>query len=328
MNKTNIEEEFLNALRNRKMKKSDLLKKISDVLRIEKESASRRLNGRVQFSLREIGLLAEDMNISLDALIHKKNHFQWTPIAYQSPMSCSSMDDLYSFIIANLNHVAKMIPGPGEFGSVIHALPLEFCMHNPVLLKFVFFKWGYYFIGTKEFYNYSTWTVPDKLLNIKDKIEPILNNMVRRFYIWDDSLISRTANEVENFHKMGIISTAEKNTIREELKNVLNNIEQNIRGAHDSIENDMEITFYASMISIGITCTYYSSNEKNCTAFQTDFLSSGFDDSYENFLKTKEWIYSLCNISTLLSSSAHLERRLFFEKQQKIVDDILGVKNG
>lgn len=327
MDEINIGKEFINTLQNRKMKKSDLLQKTSEVLGIEKESASRRLNGRVQFSLKEIGLLAKELNISLDALIHKKDYSQWTPITYQSPMSFSSMDDLYDMIDFNINHITQTIQGPGELGSVIHALPLEFYMYNPVLLKFIFFKWGYYFIGTKEFYNYSTWTIPDKLLNIKDKIEPMLNNMIHRFYLWDDSLVGKLVNEIENFHKMNIITTAEKNTIGEELKNVLSSIEQNIRGTQDSMENDLEITFYASMVSIGITCTYYSSNEKNCAAFQTGFLSSGFDDSYENFLKTKEWIHSLCNISTLLSSSAHLERRLFFEKQQKIVDDILEGRN-
>jgi len=324
MNKVNIEEEFLRALQNRGMKKSDLLKKVSEVLRIEKESASRRLSGRVQFTLREIGLLAKEMNLSLDALIYKQDSFQWTPIAYQMPMSFSSMDDLSNMINYNLHHVAQTIQGPSESGSVIHALPVEFCMHNPVLLKFIFFKWGYYFIGTKEYYNYSTWTLPYELLNIRNKIQPILDNLVHRSYLWDDSLISRTVNEVENFYKMGIINAADKNTIGEELKNLLNNIELNIRGSQDSTRNDLGITtFYASMISIGITCTYYSSNEKNCTAFQTDFLASGFNDGYENFLKTKNWIHSLRNISTLLSGSGHLERRLFFETQQKIVDNIL-----
>ena len=325
MEKKDIEEAFLVALKSRKMKKSELSRKIAGILQIEKESASRRLNKRVQFSAREIGLLAREMNISLDALVNEKNPLQWTPITYQSPLSFSSMDDLYNIIEGNLNRITDITQGqPGEFGNVVHALPLEFCMYNPILLKFLFFKWGYYFIGTKDFYDYSGWTLPDNLLNIKDKIEPLLKNMVRRFYIWDNFLINRVVNEIENFHRMNIISTAEKNMIGEELKSVLSRIEQNIRGTHDDPKgNDPEITFYSSMISIGVTCTYYSTSERNCTAFQTNFLSSGFDDSYENYLKTKEWINSLCNISTLLSSSAHLERRLFFEKQQKIVDEII-----
>jgi len=324
MDEMNLEDAFISALKSRKMKKSELSRKISNVLQIEKESASRRLNKRVQFSLREMGILAREMNVSLDALVNEKNSRQWTPISYQSPMSFSSMDDLYNLIDFNLGQVEQMTQGqPSEFGSVVHALPLELCMYNPALLKFIFFKWGYYFIGTKEFYDYSTWTLPDNLLNIKDKIEPLLKKMVRRFYIWDVFLINRVVNEVENFHRMNIISTAEKNMIGEELKNVLSSIEQDIRGTHDLNENNPEITFYASMISIGVTCTYYSSNGRTSSAFQTDFLSSGFDNSYENYLRTKEWIDSLCNISTLLSSSAHLERRLFFEKQQKIVDDIL-----
>ena len=42
-----------------------------------------------------------------------------------------------------------------------------------------------------------------------------------------------------------------------------------------------------------------------------------------NFNKIKEWINSLCHISTLLSRSGRIERRLFFNTQYRIIDEVL-----
>ena len=47
------------------------------------------------------------------------------------------------------------------------------------------------------------------------------------------------------------------------------------------------------------------------------------ENSEEDFAKVKEWINSFCDISTLLSKSGRFERRLFFNAQYKILDDIL-----
>lgn len=67
----NLHDEFIAALHEKVPKRSELVIRISDLLCIEKESASRRLNGRVSFSIREMGILASELGISIDGLLRK-----------------------------------------------------------------------------------------------------------------------------------------------------------------------------------------------------------------------------------------------------------------
>ena len=71
MKKKDLHDIFIEELQNRGIKKADLVYLISDILKLEKESAYRRLAGKVNFSVREMGILAKALNISLDSLLYQ-----------------------------------------------------------------------------------------------------------------------------------------------------------------------------------------------------------------------------------------------------------------
>ena len=86
MTKINLHEEFTKALLKKNARKAELINTISDILRIERESAARRLYGKVLFSAQEIGILAKEFGMSLDALMYKSDDHQWFPLILQSPV--------------------------------------------------------------------------------------------------------------------------------------------------------------------------------------------------------------------------------------------------
>lgn len=212
---------------------------------------------------------------------------------------------------------------PGTSGNVYHSLPLEFFVHSPLIMKFMFFKWGYYFVQSDEYNNFSQWKLPPRLSAISEKYNDIYN-FQHVFYIWDSSLIWALSKEISNFYKTHIISEQEKEDIKNELKLILSQLEKTLNGTRTpSIPFPPETDFLVSSINVGFSSSYFFSGNRHLALFQTNFSFSMIQDSEDNFNKIKEWINSLCHISTLLSRSGRIERRLFFNTQYRIIDEVL-----
>lgn len=74
------------------------------------------------------------------------------------------MDSLSTMIEANFEYMRKIGERKAESGHLYSTMPIEFFLSYPTLSKFMFFKWGHYFIGTEEFDNFSEWNIPVGLL--------------------------------------------------------------------------------------------------------------------------------------------------------------------
>lgn len=166
--------------------------------------------GKVNFSIREMGILAKILNISLDSLLYQEEDIQWLPFILETPLKFHSIDALCDMIDLNFKQIEEINQDePGTSGNVYHSLPLEFFVHSPLIMKFMFFKWGYYFVQSDEYNNFSQWKLPPRLSAISEKYNDIYN-FLHVFYIWDSSLIWALSKEISNFYKTHIISEQEK----------------------------------------------------------------------------------------------------------------------
>lgn len=319
-----LHDAFIGKLCKKVPRRADLVARISDILRLEKESVYRRIAGRVNFSVREMGILARELGLSLDSLLYRDKEFQWLPFRLESPQQFRSMDSFYDMIEFNQKCIGEMTRDePGETGNVYNSLPMEFFISSPLLTKFMFFKWGNYFVRSEEFNSFSRWEMPERVAAIAERCAG-LYNFREAFYIWDSSLVWTLAREIDNFHRMGVITPEEKGAIKAELMNLLRRIEQALNGTYvSSVPFPAEMSFYVSSINVGFSSSYFAAGDRHFATLQTNFSFSKIENSEEDFLRIKEWIRSFCNISTLLSWSGRIERRQFFESQYKIVDSML-----
>ena len=92
MQKKDLHDEFIDELCKKVPKRADLINLVSDILKLEKESIYRRLARKVNFSIREMGILAKELNISIDRLLYKEEDHQWLPVALAIPLKLDSMD--------------------------------------------------------------------------------------------------------------------------------------------------------------------------------------------------------------------------------------------
>lgn len=322
MERIDLHNEFLNALYGKEPKRINLINKISDILLIEKESAYRRLTGKVNFSVYEMGKVAQAFDISIDQMLHRDIEYQWLPFTLESPLKYDSMEPLCDIINSHIGQLINTSEEPIEIGGVYNSMPVEFFIYHPILMKFMFFKWGHYFVGTDEFDNFSEWEIPQRLTGLKEKLEQL--RFSKSLYIWDNTLIWALANEIDKFHKMHIISTEDKQALKNEMKAQLTKLEQYIKGIYQTeIFTSPKTEFYVCMVNVGFTSIYQASGQKCSVLFQTGFSNALIHDCRESYDRLKKWIKSIRHNSVLISGSGSIERRLFFEKQHKIIDVIL-----
>lgn len=325
MKSVDLHEEFLNAINDKIPRKADLVNFIADTLIIEKDSAYRRLSGKVTFSAREIGIITDKLGISLDKLVHRNEGQMWLPFILEHPLKVRSLETLLDVAEQCIEKMSNIVQEPAEGGNIHSTMPIEFYLYSPVLTKFFFFRWGHFFVGSKEYDNYSDWVLPQRVVELGEQLIASYK-FEKTFYIWDDAIIWLHCKEIANMHRMGVITTEEKNELKLALKDLLNKLEQVVSGVNiPEIPSDIDkISFYVSSMHLGFSSNYFVSG--NCNHFismQTIFSFCLIDNNPETFRQLKDWTDSFKGISTLLSQSGRIERKIFFDNQRNIIDYIL-----
>lgn len=321
-----LHEVFIKELR-RKIPKRELTNRVSDILDIEKDAAYRRVSGKVNFTAREIGIISDHLNISLDQLIlHDEDRITWLPLVLKSPLKTDSLDWLLDTIERNLDMLEDLFQNetePACMGCICYSFPIELSFYSPILLKFILFKWGHNFVGTEEFNDYGAWRIPDRIENIYRRMKSIYH-FEKIYYIWDSSMIRTLVDEVKSLHTMGILTTPEKNEIRDALKEMMQKSEKTLNGTYIPVFGpEIEVDFYVTTQYVGFTAYYCMRGDSHFATFQTNFNFCTFDNNPQAFGKLKDWIDSFKMLSTKLSGSGRVERRLFFDAQHRTIDRVL-----
>ena len=326
MSQIDLLDTFINALHCRINKKSDLVNFIADSLNIEKESVYRRLNKKVYFSVTEVGLLSAKLGISIDRILNYKYKYGYaSPPAYTLylPKRVQSIDSLIDSIEINLKLLEDISKESTEFGQTFLSLPIEFVIRHNNLLKFIYFKWGYYYTGSKDYDNFSLWQIPERLLSINNKITEIYRRWKSITYLWDMSSIWCLVKDIEYFNSIHALNPNDTEALKCDLHKMLYNMEQVAAGISINYFDSDRIQIYISTVQMGGELAYYISNEKQYSSFHTYFIGSKFSDDRQTCMQVHDWIDSMKKVCTLISNSGAKERTLFFNEQHQIVDNIL-----
>jgi len=324
MKKTDLHESFLNLLNNSSRKKSELVSLIGDILKIERESAYRRLNGKVLFTVQEMGMIAQSLNISIDSLLSENTNFLFVPIKMGKPLSHESIDTIIDILEYNINKMALLNNEVSvHMGVVFDTLPIEFCIPHPYLCKFKYFKLGHYYVGKDFNRGYSEWALPERIEKFH---QIILDNFWKYetiFYIWDIPVIWNLINDIKYLYSIRILSKDDVENIKKDIHELLYVVEGVAKGTHAGLlPRSGPIEFYLSSINIGLTYYTFFSDEKALAYFRSYFVRSALTEEYNTCMKIYEWVNSMKKVSTLISESGEKDRRIFFEEQHTMVDSI------
>ncbi len=318
-----LSNKFINALQQKISKRSRLVSFISETLEIERESASRRLNKSVNFTIEEMGVLALKLGISLDGLLYSNGeHFHFPSFVMHSPMMLESINSLVLKIESDLESIGRIILNePAEYGAIFTYPPLEFLLPYNFLLKFTYFKWGYYYTNSSCFDNYSTWEIPQKLLKMNEKLVDIISKLEKAFYIWDNCAIWSFVNDIIYFASIGSLNNDDVKHIKVELHNMLYRFEETLKNS-TALKGPKEVDVYIADVNLGAGFSYLLSENNWCSSFYTYFIGADFSDDYSTTIQLRNWMNSMRRVCTLISGSGVRERKNFFNQQHKIVNII------
>lgn len=313
-------ENFINSLYERINKRSELVLYISDVLSIERESANRRLNKKVQFTIQEMGKLSQNLNISLDNLMKNKHSPALPTLKIKTLISGYSVEDMITNIESETKKLKSISMEPIEFGTAFSSMPLEFILPYSNLEKFMFYKWGYFHIGSNEYDDFSLWKMPERLKKANQQLLRINTDIKDRIYIWNPVTIWSMVKEIKYFKSIHAINDQDIIYIKTDLHKMLNDIENQAKMC--KMQSDNKIEIYISFINHGLNFYYFKTENNFHVAFDGYFTSLDCYNNRESVINIQEWIMSLKKVSTLISESGAVERRLFFEEQHSYVGDI------
>lgn len=315
---------FTDALNKMVSNKKELVYQIADLLHIEKESAYRRLSGKVHFTVREVGILAKEMDISLDSLLNKGSENSSIPFKLNFIFTPATIDLLVNTLEESVSFQKQAKIKDAEVGSVVNSLPIEFFTFYTHLCRFMYFKWGRNYVGTKEYDNFSSWKVPERLLTAHSKYLENFSRYKSIFYIWDNPIIWNLASEIRYYRQINVLSTEDVELIKSDLHLLLDDMEDLLRGSKKMNPYDLELRFYITNFNISTTSNYIFYNNSYLTFIRATFLQSAVNHDYETGHRIYQWINSIKKFSSLISGSGEKDRKIFFIEQHTIVDSLLG----
>lgn len=322
MYRINLHERFVQGLKEKFTRRSELVNLISEILFIEKESASRRLSGRVNFSVDEIGILACKLGISLDSLLYPIDSTLMVPFVMNCPKKQTSFDVVIEILEKSVSQHRELIREPAGIVTVFDSLPIEFFVHYPELCKFLYFKWGHFFVGTSEFKDYRNWRMPAKLDSLHKELMDCYACYQSAVYIWDNPVIWNLTNDIRYLLQIDMLQREDAAKIKADVHRMLDDVEGVASGmpnADSALENK---EFYVSSINIGMTVTCITGKNRSMSFFKTFFVNSYTSPDRNFCMSAGSWINGMKKVSTLISGSGEKERTLFFKEQHRIVDTV------
>jgi len=317
----NLSEKFIHKLHEKIGKRKDLVSYLVDTLFIERDSANRRLNMTVQFTIREVEILCQDLNISLDDLMQSKKE-SFSPIfGMETKLYSISMEDYINSVESATMLLENIVSKPSKAGIAFSSLPLEFTFNFPYLNKFILYKWGYFYVDNKEYSSFLEWVIPKKMKEANHKLIEILIKFENLLYIWNPVTIFSTVKEIQFFKALQVINDSDVERIKIELHNMLNHLEGIAKGQYRNINQNQKIELYISNINHNLDFYFYLTGEDTYTFFSNYFITSKlYTNKEEHGNAIFKWIKSIKKISVLISESGEIERRLFFKEQHEQID--------
>ncbi|NDV60011.1 helix-turn-helix domain-containing protein [Bacteroides sp. 519] len=319
MKEESLTTEFLRKLKKLRKSKSALVHEISNILDMDEISVYRRLRGAVRFTVDEMGLLAQRLNISLDNLLSEQpegDYQAWKMdlllIANENGLDIDAMERNIP-MIEDIPEKAEI-----EIGGSLGCLTRHFYMHYKQLWRFMHFKWGHYYSKNSYYDMFNSVQIHPRLSNLLETHLSRYERIKHCFFIWDSLIIQKFVNDVQYFKSMSLLTNEDALLIKEDITKLLNDCEY--IAAKGKFEKCDRFDLYISPINIDTShvYTHYGRHwHYSVEVYGIRPMITSKPYICEEFCRS---INKLKNASILISQSAERERRMFFNEQRELID--------
>lgn len=320
--KDQLHNDLLGAIKARVPSGTNVANLLTDILCIGKEAAYRRLRGEVPFTLQEIALISNAMDISIDSIIGQNDSIKSKPFQLKLTQYVNSTEadfaqmEEYIAILKGSRHV----PGRRKATSS-NIFPDSVYFNYPSITKFYLLRWHYQWEG---------------LENVKSLddiyISPRLNDVFKRYveesrlipetnYIWDNLIFYYLVNDIKCYAQVNFITKEDVTALKEDLLILIDDMEELATKGRYDVGGKVNIYLSAVNFESSYTClhidNFYLSYVKSFT------LNSVVSLDKTVYERLRKWIDSLKRLSTLISESGEIQRVQFFKEQRELVHTLV-----
>lgn len=293
---------------------------LSDFLCIGKEAIYRRLRGEVPFTFNEVARIAAKLPISLNDIV-------------ESSVSDGALFRLYD--IRFLNHreydhahsdrciqALKAVENDphSEIGSSSNIIPQHLLIPYETLARFARFKWHYQHCPHEPSIPLHEMVISERVKQSELDYVHGLNNIKTVTYIWDSMIFQYMVNDIKYFIRIGLIREEEIGKLKDELLQLIDDIEEIAVNGLNSYGNKVHI--YISSTNFETTYTYAQGCSVKLSMIRVFTLNTLTSTDEKMFDMLKKWILSLRRLSVLISECGEMHRIQFFRKQRELVKAI------
>lgn len=311
-----IQTTFLNQVKLNLPPNLSFVDDLAELLNISRDSAYRRMRGETVLSLDEVKKICSHYNVSLDTLLSPNSEmvtFNNRKIDHQH----FTFEMWIKSVLSNLEMITSF--PQKELVYVAKDVPLFHYFNFPKLTAFKMFFW------MKTYHRYPQYAdmkfdpgiIAKDLIQVAKKIWERYSE-IPSVEIWSDETAVVTQRQIEYYHEIGVISSAQMSELLDEYSNMLDYIQQCAKnGAKENRPNTFSM--FKNDILIAETTIFFKMGDKRVTYLTYNTMNL-LTTSNERFCRSMEdFLANVINKSIQISTSGEKERAKFFNRMQDSV---------
>lgn len=312
---------FINLLRNKIPSDKKIAAILSEILDVQKEAVYRRLRNEVVFTFSEITQIAYSLSISLDHIVGMEKDYY--PYVLKSVNNKEIRKDIYAVLNGYADWVKRLVKDEeSEFSVVTPTIPIVFSFNQEYLMRWVLYNWDYRrYYQTGPLKRFDNLDFDPEIFDLSRDVATIFKRIVKSDFILDRAFLKDFISDIITFRIFKCIGEEDVQKIKNELILFLDYLETiAIDGCYP--ESGNKVSIYISEIKPRSGFGYARSENYNVSfvkLFTFDGIVSFSKKCYED---TCNWFKSYERASTLISVSSEINRTTFFEEQRRILDNL------
>ena len=289
---------------------------IAQLLRISVNIAYRRLNGSVPLTLDEAVKLCTYVGMSLDEALELKNEKQvlFSRLEFFNPIDFSPLIAIKAFVEKNITRSKTVFFG--AFANISLGRILGY--NNLVAFKL------YHLQNDKtSFQNLKSYSfqkiMPNAYLDFFKQLSLIYEEL-DSYEFWCEDTFTSFIGEVKYYKSLGLLSQEDEKILVGELKEMLQTVEDHaVAGTKNGKGH-----FGLYILNYNFTYTVYLTKDAEKSIFyaEMNLLDYVFTNNKYYCDQQKKWFEGLMNYSVCISESNMKDRRAFFAKLHKKIEEI------
>lgn len=289
------------------------------LLDLSRESVYRRKRGELPFAFREIAVLAEELDFSVDdLLVDDVNTYavfsHKTDMLFDPRETFLMMLEKY-YELYKRAFVAKSF----DASFTINRMLLTFLLDSDYLFRFLYFMWIHQGYNVPPNFRYSDAELPPEMVSLPRKVWEYARYASNTTIIADERMFKNMFQDIEYYYKKKLLTKEEFVLLKEELLSYIRRLETIVLSGMNRFGAKYNI--YLSRLNI----------ESNSCCVQIDgevesffgVFGSGplYTQNSTVFMNHRRWIDSLKKYSILISQSNELLQGEFFNGQYRFVQE-------